>query len=817
MSEVGEVKYKVVADDSDLDQQINKTEGKLTSKFGGVAAKVGKVVTGAVMAGTAAVGAFAKTAVDAGMTFDASMSQVAATMGTTVDQIAELRDFAQEMGSKTAFSATEAADALNYMALAGYDAETSMSMLPNVLNLAAAGGIDLASASDMVTDAQSALGLSLEETSDMVDRMAKASSMSNTSVEQLGQAFLTVGGTAKTLVGGTAELSTALGILADNGVKGAEGGTALRNILLALQTPTDKAAEELKNLGVDAFDAEGNMRPLKLIMDDFNKALDGASDEKRANALNNIFNKVDLKSVNALLDTSNERWGELLTTISGAVTVGSQITDEGIAEMRDTFKRFFEETGGDVEAFSNKAKEYLENEFDISTSAGEAAVKDFVKAMQEGKTSSDELFEALKNANSASKEMAETQLDNLAGDITLFKSALEGTQIAISDSATPALRDFVQFGAEGLSQLTEAFKTDGISGAMEQLGTILSDGIAMIADKAPSMVEAGLGLVEALGKGLLDNMDKITKSAVDIVMMLAQKLIAPDTLHGILQAGIQLIVSLDKGLTQAIPQLIPAAVEAVMDLAEYFLDNIDMIIDVGIELLIAMATGLVDAIPKLLDKIPVIIERLIEAITRNAPKLVVGALRLIIALADGLIQAIPRLLLAIPEILAAIVSGFAQGAIQLVETGADLVKGLWEGIKKSWSHLVDNVKNLGKNLVKSVKDIFRIGSPSKLFRDEVGKWIPEGIAVGIEENHKSVTDSIGSLADDTLKSAGDVLAGSVGLGYDLPDIAGYAADLSAAITATSSTEIIIPLSINGREIARASAWYMNEQLAWEAR
>lgn len=737
MSEVGEVKYKVVADDSDLDQQINKTEGKLTSKFGGVAAKVGKVVTGAVMAGTAAVGAFAKSAVDAGMNFDASMSQVAATMGTTVDQIAELRDFAQEMGAKTAFSATEAADALNYMALAGYDAETSMSMLPNVLNLAAAGGIDLASASDMVTDAQTALGLSIEETTVMVDQMAKTSSKSNTSVQQLGEAFLTIGANAKSLSGGTQELSQVLGVLADNGIKGSEAGTHLRNIMLSLNPQTKTAAAAWKELEVSAYDAQGNLRPLQDTFADLNKAMESMTKQERSEMLTKMFNKTDLASINALLDTSTQRYTEL--------------------------------------------------------------------------------SEAIGDAAGAAEDMAKTQLDNLAGDITLFKSALEGTKIAISDSVSPALRDFVKFGAEGLSQLTEAFKTDGISGAMEQLGTILSDGIAMIADKAPSMVEAGLGLVEALGKGLLDNMDKITKSAVDIVMMLSQKLIAPDTLHGILQAGIQLIVSLDQGLTQAIPQLIPAAVEAVMDLAEYLLDNIDLVIDAGIELLIALATGLVDAIPKLLDKIPVIIERLIEAITRNAPKLVVGALRLMIALADGLIQAIPRLILAIPEILAAIVGGFAQGAVQLVEAGGDLVKGLWEGIKKSWSHLVDNVKNLGKNLVKSVKDIFRIGSPSKLFRDEVGKWIPEGIAVGIEENHKSVTESVETLADDTLKNASELFSNSLDVGYNLPDIAGYAADLSAAITATSSTEIIIPLSINGREIARASAWYMNEQLAWEAR
>ena len=243
--------------------------GSKFEKLGSILGSIGKAAAVGLTAATVAVGGFAASAVNTGMAFDSSMSQVAATMGYSVAELndstseasqnfSQLREFAMEMGANTAFSASQAADALNYMALAGYDAETSMTMLPNVLNLAAAGGIELAAASDMVTDAQSALGLSLNETSELVDKMAAASSKSNTSVQQLGDAILTVGGTAKNLSGGTTELSMALGVLADNGIKGAEGGTALRNIILSLSAPTDKAADRLKALGIEAFDAEGN-------------------------------------------------------------------------------------------------------------------------------------------------------------------------------------------------------------------------------------------------------------------------------------------------------------------------------------------------------------------------------------------------------------------------------------------------------------------------------------------------------------------------------------------------------------------------------
>ncbi|MGL5382481.1 MAG: phage tail tape measure protein [Culicoidibacterales bacterium] len=188
------------------------------------------VATGAAAAvGTALIGiGTASTMV--GMNFEASMSQVAATMGITADEINNgsesfemLEQAAKDAGATTKFSAGQSAEALNYLALAGYDAETAVKTLPKVLNLAAAGGLDLAYTSDLVTDGMSALGLETKDLDMFVDQLAKTSQKSNTSVGQLGEAVLTVGGTAKNMAGGVTEMNTVLGILADNGIKGAEG------------------------------------------------------------------------------------------------------------------------------------------------------------------------------------------------------------------------------------------------------------------------------------------------------------------------------------------------------------------------------------------------------------------------------------------------------------------------------------------------------------------------------------------------------------------------------------------------------------------
>lgn len=323
---------------------------------------------------TAGVTALGTAAVSTAANFESSMSQVQATMGITKDSMSEvngesvntmdtLSDLAKKMGSETAFSASECAEALNYLALAGYDTQQMCDTLPTVLNLAAAGGIDLAAASDMVTDAMSALGMGVDEAGTMVDQMAKTASTTNTSVAQLGEGILTIGATAKTVKGGTAELNTALGILANNGIKGAEGGTHLRNVILSLQNPTDKAAACMEQLGLDVYDSEGNMRSLNDILGDLNTSMDGMTAAEKSNIIGQIFNKTDLSSVNALLANTGDTWDDLQQSI----------TDSG----------------------------------------------------------------------GAAQQMADTQLDNLQGQITILKSALEGLAISFGELLMPAIKTIV--------------------------------------------------------------------------------------------------------------------------------------------------------------------------------------------------------------------------------------------------------------------------------------------------------------------------------------------------------------------------------------
>ena len=441
---------RLTLDSSEYEKGLTDAEKK--AKKNGDLIKTGMLKATGVLA--AGLTAFAGASVKTGAEFDASMSQVAATLGKSMDDLlsdigsvdtaygqftGNLREYAQFMGANTVFSANQAAEALNYMALAGYDTQKSMDMLPSVLSLAAAGNFDLARASDMVTDASSALHLSQEETVLLVDQMARTASRTNTSVEQLGDAMLTVGGTAEYMAGGTTELNQVLGVLADNAFKGSEGGTHLRNILLKLASPTKEGAEWIERLGINIFDAEGNMRSFSEIFPELNTALADLTDEEKLEALSQMFNARDIAAVNALLGTSSERWAEL---------------DEEIT-----------------------------------------------------------------NATGAAQEMADTQLDNLSGDITLLKSAFEGFQIQLSDQLTPVLREVVQGLTDFISNMSTwgpiilgAATAFGVLAVAVNFGTIVS-GVTgafsalwgvLSANPIGVLIAVISGLVVAF-KGLWDN------------------------------------------------------------------------------------------------------------------------------------------------------------------------------------------------------------------------------------------------------------------------------------------------------------------------
>lgn len=430
-------------------QQAQTSTKQIEDEFGKLG-NTAKSIEGIIVKSFAAIGAAVVSglgaAVNVGSQFEASMSQVAATMGMTAEDVAngsadfeKLSAAAKEMGETTKFSASQAADALNYLALAGYDTEQAISTLPTVLNLAASGGMDLARASDMITDAASALGLSIDDMSLFADKMAKAAQSSNTSVEQLGNAILQIGGTAKNLSGGVTELNTALGILANNGIKSAEGGTALRQIILNLTAPTEKAAAYMEELGLKVADAAGNVRPLNEIFKDLDeilqsKGITGSADKIKA--LSQIFDARQLKSANALLANYGESWDRLYEKIDNAEGASARMAET----METNLKGALTILGSTAEGFGITVYESIESSF-----------KDAVQ----------EATNQLSNLNDAFKS------DEMQASMQKISDAISDAIIKLSEFLSDTIPKLVS----GLSDLIDNF--DKISAGIAGLATTI--------------------------------------------------------------------------------------------------------------------------------------------------------------------------------------------------------------------------------------------------------------------------------------------------------------------------------------------------------
>ena len=349
----GSLLFDTKIDTKDFESGINKIKSTATKGFAAVGASA-----------AAGIG----TAIKLGSDFEEAMSSVSAISMATADEYEMLSSAARKMGEETKYSATQAANALEYLSLAGYSAEESVEALPKVLNLAAAGGMDLAYASDLLTDSMAVMGLGIKDMDNFSDQLAMAASKSNTSVQQLGEAVLIAGGQAKLAGMDTVQMNTALGILADNGIKGAEGGTALRNALKNLYTPTSSAAKAMSALGVKTSDAQGNLRSAQDVLQDLNKGLSKLSEADKIDVMGQIFDTRTIAAGSALLKNAGERWNELSGYLKDCDGAAAQMAET----MNDNLKGKLTLLGSAAEglaiAFYDGIQEPLKNAVDEGAS-----------------------------------------------------------------------------------------------------------------------------------------------------------------------------------------------------------------------------------------------------------------------------------------------------------------------------------------------------------------------------------------------------------------------------------------------------------------
>ena len=812
------LKATLAMDSTDYDRGIDTAE----KKVGGLKSTITKLGIGTAVAG------IGKAAIGVGQDFEAGMSQVAATMGISSDAVRRnegdfklLSDAAKEAGSTTQFSATQSAEALNYLALAGNDAQTSVSLLPTVLNAAAAGGLELGYASDLITDSMSALGLETEDTATFVDQLAKTSQKSNTSLGQLGEAILTVGGTAKKLQGGTVELNTALGILADNGIKGAEGGTALRNVILSLSAPTDTAAKELKKLGVNAYDANGNFRSLDDIFIDLNKSTNGLSEAAKNQAFTKIFNKTDLKAVEALLANAGGRFDEL----SGAIEQSGGAAEEMAKTMNSNLKGAFTELNSALEgagiAVYEKFKEPLTNAIKTATEW----VQKLIKAFNEGKL--DQTLIAIGSALSGiitymaimkgyaivtsiigigkALVTAASMVKSFSGALALLKAALAaiGGPITLIIAGISAL----VAGFVYLWNTSDGFRNFWINmwnNIKEFTGTAIETIKNFFTQTIPQAIDNMIlwfqTLPTRIGEWLQQTITGVSTWATNMWNTAVET--GSNFLTGIITWFQELPGKIYYWLGYAIGYVIGWAVDMwnkAGETGEKFIQNIttwfqqlptkiktwfDNTVQKASEWLASMknkavetGTQFINSIVSWFQQLPTKVktwfDNTIQKVIQWKNDMVNKAKETGKAFGDWLKTSLQNL----PN--------------QMMTIGRDIVNGVWKGIVNMKNIFMNNVKSFFGGIVDGAKAALGIHSPSREMRDEVGKWIPAGVEVGIKREMPKLNETV----QDEFNNLSNI-------NVPIPRISNENTQSNNSNNARN-TVIEVPLNLDGVEIARA--------------
>ncbi len=598
--------------------------------------------------------------------FESSMSKVMAITDTTGQDAAEVYDKlsqkAKEMGATTRYSASEAADALYYMSLAGWNADESIAGLDGVLSLAAASGMDLGQASDMVTDYLTAFGLASDYASNMADALAYAQANSNTTTQLLGDAFGNCATQAKSFGSSLEETTSYLAALANSGLKGSEAGTALSAVFRDITQKMDNGKIAIGEASVAVMDAEGNFRSLTDILADVAAATEGLGTAEKSAALMETFTARSIKAVNILL-----------------------------SEGTDSINAFTEQ---------------------LYASQGTAA------------------------------EQSKAMLNNLQGQLTILKSALEGLAISFGELIIPYVTKAVQFITglvNKLNSLDEGTKKTilTIAGIAAAIGPVL-----IIIGKVATGISSIIKVVTAL-KPVIAALNAVL-AANPIILIIA-------AIAALVAAFIYLWNNCEEfrnfwiNLWEGIKSVAVAVWEFLTDFFKSAWEGIK-----------ATATSVWNAISSFFTNVFNNISSFFTNTWTNISNFFVNTWNGMLSFFQNIGSTIGE---AISSFVNDIVSWFAELPGRILEIGRQLVEGLWNGITSAANWLGDQISGFASTVLGWFKEAFGIASPSKKTR-EMGEYLMEGLGEGIEDEGQAILDDVDNMSQELLGHFKDGLAGA---------------------------------------------------------
>ena len=563
------------------------------------------------------------------------------------------------------------------------------------------------------------------EAVNQLNQLDNATEKSSGVLKKLGNIGKTVG---KAVVAGTTAMAMGVGVMLKNSVEQyAQYEQLVGGVETLFKDSSDKVMEYANNAYATAgLSANEYMDTVTSFSASLLQSL-GGDTEKSADVAN--------QAVTDMSDNAN-KLGTSMEMIQNAYA--------GFAKqnytMLDNLKLGFGGTKEEMQRLLTEAEKISGVHYDISNFA------DITEAIH--------VIQKEMGIAGATREEAMTTIE---GSFNATKSAWTNLMTGMADSSADfgqLIDNFIQsaaaFGHNILPRIEIAL--NGVGQLIEQLLPPIAERIPQIlVDIAPSLIQAGANVLISLIQGIQTNMPTLMPTVMNIISIICNTILT--MLPQILQLGLDIIIQLAIGIGQQAPTLVPKMVDCVLLLVDTLLNNIDMLVDAGIELLIGLTIGITNALPKLAEKAPEIVIKLVGAIIRNAPKLLGAGVALIEQLANGITNARNTLINKCGELINQAKNAIANKVGEFVSIGGNIVSGLWNGIRDKASWLKNKISGWVDDVVGSIKDFFGIHSPSRVMRDEVGKYLAEGLGVGFTEELPTVNTSISRQLDTTLNAS----------------------------------------------------------------
>lgn len=630
--------------------------------------------------------------VEAGMTFESSMSKVEAVSGATADEMEKLRDKAREMGETTQFTAGEAGDALNYMAMAGWKTEDMLNGIDGVMNLAAASGADLATTSDIVTDALTAFGEGAGEAGRLADIMAAASSNANTNVEMMGESFKYAAPVAGALGASMEDTATAIGLMANAGIKASNAGTALRTGFSNLVKPSKQAATYMERYNIEIKkNADGSV-DLGATMEDLRAKMDGISETEQAAAASAIFGKNAMSGWLAIINASDADFNKLTDAINNSEGAAAQMS----ATMLDNLS-------GDITLMKSAFEGFELTLYDS-----------FQAPLREGvQTITKELLPAAadlaKGVSGAGEKFGKT----LAKIISKLGKK-------ISEAIKKGLPKLIKIITEIAPDLIKA-----VSGIAVEL-------VKALIASVPDLVTAILLIANDLIKAITEELPNLVNAIVEVVPDLVQALTDPEMFNQLMEGSIALMMAIVDAIPVIIQALVPQIPTIVENITQILVENAPLMLEASVQLFM----GMVDAIPVFIEELIPALGQIWDSIHDN---LVVPASEKLAEMWDGVKKGASNAWKGMKNVFKNAGDWYGtnvgkpikekfSGVWKKLKTGA---ADAWEGIKEAFGSVSDWFKDTFSEAWQKVKDVFSTGGE-----------VFTGIVDGISDAFKTVVNAL---------------------------------------------------------------------------